>query len=266
MTNIDSSRRIFLKTLTTTALIAPSSLPVFASIVGGKNKSSMDENPESDIAQNDLPLHYDGPGSPLFEPLDITGNFDLSKIDLSVVSVKMAEAIKSAPTGNSVAWGIPFNIPEQIIYLKNESFKLNISPRSGNWIVFMHTSDQVDLKRNSDGFYEKPFKGLGQLNEEVARYYVIYEDGTESDITVRQRHHIGMFQQMWGENCIESVANYKPGPVDFYREITNDAWGWIQTRVSMGDRGTWINWLWAWENPNPGKKINGFRFEPLNKS
>jgi len=265
MTYIDNSRRIFLKTLTTTALIAPSSLPVFASIVVGKNKKSIDENSESDIAQNDLPLHYDGPGSPLFEPLDITGNFDISKIDLSVVSVKMAEAIKSAPTGNTVAWGIPFNIPEQIIYLKNESFKLNIRPRLGNWIVFMHTSDQMDLKKNADGFYEKPFKGIGQLNEEIAKYFVIYEDDTEVSLPICQRYQIGMFQQMWGENCIESVANYKPGSVDFYREITNDAWGWIQTRVNMGDRGTWINWIWAWENPNPEKKIQGFRFEPLNK-
>jgi hypothetical protein len=266
MTYIENSRRVFLKTLTTTAIIAPSSLPVFASIIGEQNKNDIAENSKSGIAKNDLSLHYDGPASPLFEPLDIEGNLHISKIDISVVSEKMAEAVKSAPTGNSVAWGIPFKIPEQIIYLKKETFRLNISPRSGNWIVFMHTSDQVYLKRNDDGFYEKPFKGRGQLNEEVARYYVIYEDGTEAGIPICQRYHIGIFQQMWGENCIESVANYKPGPVDFYREITNDAWGWIQTRVNMGDRGTWINWLWAWENPNPEKKINGFRFEPLNKS
>ena len=131
MTYIENSRRIFLKTLTTTALIAPSSLPVFASIVGGKNKNSISENTESDVSQNDLPLYYDGPASPLFEPLDITGNFDISKIDLSLVSGKMAEAIKSAPIGNSVAWGIPFNIREQIIYLKNEPFKLNIKSSFG---------------------------------------------------------------------------------------------------------------------------------------
>jgi hypothetical protein len=266
MTYIENSRRIFLKTLTTTALIAPSSLPIFADIVGRENKGSISENTGSDIAQNDLPLHYDGPASPLFEPLDTTGNFDISKIDLSVVSEKMAEAIKSAPTGNSVAWGIPFNIPGQIIYLKNEPFKLNIRPRLGNWIVFMHTSDRQDLKRNADGFYEKPFKGIGQLNEEIAKYFVIYEDGMEVSLPIRQRHQIGMFQQWWGENCTESVANYKPGAIGFDREITNDAWGWIQTRVNMGDRGTWINWLWAWENPNPEKKIQGFRFEPLNKS
>jgi hypothetical protein len=75
-----------------------------------------------------------------------------------------------------------------------------------------------------------------------------------------------MFQQIWGENCIESVAHRKPSSVDFYHELTNNEWGQVQTRVRTNDRGTWINWLWAWENPNPDKRIQSLRFEPLNKS
>ena len=61
-------------------------------------------------AQEISPLYKDGPSSPLFEPLDIPGNMDLSKIDASMVSGQMADAAKSAPIGKSVAWGIPFNI------------------------------------------------------------------------------------------------------------------------------------------------------------
>ena len=266
MTYIENSRRIFLKTLTTTALIAPSSLSVFGDYIGEKNSSNNCLNDGLSAGQEGLPVHYDGPGSPLFEPLNIEGNSSITEIDISVVSDSMAEAIKSAPTGNSIAWGIPFNIGERIIYLKNDSFKVNIEPRNGKWIVFLHTSDRQFLKRNDDGFYEKPFKGNGQLNEEIARYFVIYEGGEEVSLSIRHRYQIGMFQQQWGENSIESVANYKPGPLGFLREMTNEAWGWFQTRVNMGDRGTWINWIWAWENPDPEKKIKGFRFEPLNKS
>jgi hypothetical protein len=266
MTYIENSRRIFLKTLTTTALIAPSSLPVFADIVGGNNNNKSYKNTEADLAQNDQPLHYDGPASPLFEPINIKGNINRSEIDSSLVSPTMAEAFKSASAGKSVAWGIPFNIPEEIIYLKKEPLKLIIRPCSGKWIVFMHTSDQQELSRNTDGFYTKPFKGIGQLNDEVARYFVIFEDGTEVALPICQRYHIGMFQQWWGENSIESVANYKPFPVSFHRQMTNGEWGWVQTRVGLGDRGTWINWLWAWENPAPEKNILGFRFEPLNKT
>ena len=229
MTYLGNSRRNFLKTLTTTALISTSSLSGLANIVGRKNEDGFSENRGSDMAQNELSLIYDGPGSPLFEPLDITGNFDISKIDLSVVSEEMAEAIKSAPTGNSVAWGIPFDINEKIIYLKNEPFKLNIKPRLGNWIIFLQTADRQDLNRSADGFYEKPFRGIGLLNEHIANYFVIYEDGKEVSLPIRQRYHIGMFQQGWGENCIESVAHHKPEPVGFHREMTNDAWGQTQT-------------------------------------
>ena len=268
MTYHGNSRRNFLRTLTTTTLISGSSLSSFANIVDKKQENIYSENThrESGELQNDQQFFHDGRFSPLFNPLDINGNLDISKIDSSLVSEIMAEAVKFAPTGSSVAWGIPFNIHEQIIFLKNESFKLNINPCSGNWIVFLHTSDRKDLNRSADGFYEKPFRGIGLLNEDIANYVVIYEDGRESSLSIRQRYHIGMFQQRWGENCIESVAHHKPWPVGYYGEIANDAWGGVQTRVGMGDRGTWINWLWAWENPNPDKKIVGFRFEPFNKS
>lgn len=266
MTYLGNSRRNFLKTLTTTALISTSSLSGLAGIVSNRKESNFSEKTGSDTDQGDIPRLYDGPSSPLFDPLDITGNLDISKIGSSVVSEEMAKAAKSAPTGNSVAWGIPFNINKQIIYLKNEPFIINIKPHSGTWIIFMHTSDKQDLNKSADGFFEKPFRGIGMLNDDIARYVVIYEDDKEVGLPIRQRYHIGMFQQWWGENCIESVAHQKPGPVGFHQKMTNDEWGRIQTRVGMNDRGTWINWLWAWENPNPEKKIKGFRFEPLNKS
>jgi hypothetical protein len=265
MTYIENSRRKFLKTLTTTALISSSSLSGFANIIRGKNESTSYFNSGSDTAQSVMPLFNDGPASPLIESLDITGNIDMSKVNSSMVSEEMANAVKSAPVGNSVAFGIPFNINEQIIYLKNEPFGINIKPRLGNWIIFLHTSDHSEINKNADGFYQKPFRGIGLLNEETALYIVIYEDGTEINLPIRQRYHIGMFQQVWGENCIESVAHHKPRPIDFHGEMTNDQWGWVQTRVTTGDRGDWVNWLWAWENPNPQKKIKGFRFEPLNK-
>jgi hypothetical protein len=261
-----NSRRNFLKTLTTTALVAPASLSALGNFTDQNNKSTFSEDQAPDNTQNNIPILSDGPASPLFEPLDIEGNCDLMNIGLDAVSGKMAEALKSAPRGKSVAWGIPFNINEKIIHLKNETYSLKIEPVQGNWIIFMHTSDKLDLKRNADGFFEKPLRGIGQLNDEVARYIVIYEDGKEVSLSIRQRYQIGMFQQDWGENCIESVAHHKPVPVSFNNKMTNGQWGWTQTRVSTEDRGRWINWLWAWENPEPGKKIRGFRFEPLNKN
>jgi hypothetical protein len=31
----------------------------------------------------------------------------------------------------------------------------------------------------------------------------------------------------------------------------------------VDDSGSWVNWLWAWENPHPQKAIAGVRFEPV---
>ncbi|MBI4556647.1 MAG: CehA/McbA family metallohydrolase [Candidatus Hydrogenedentes bacterium] len=41
-------------------------------------------------------------------------------------------------------------------------------------------------------------------------------------------------------------------------------WGWTQTRAAAADFAPWLNWLWAWQNPNPEKRIVGLRFEPKN--
>jgi hypothetical protein len=103
MTYPGNSRRNFLKTLTTTALVAPSSLSVFANITDMKNGGSFSENTNSDLAQNVLPLYSDGPSSPLFEPLDFPGNLEISKIDASLVSGEMAEAWPVVRARNSFA-------------------------------------------------------------------------------------------------------------------------------------------------------------------
>jgi len=258
MTYLGKSRRRFLKTLTTTTLISGTSLSAFAI---GEDGSKQNFRGDGELMK-DMNALVDGPSSPLFDPIEIAGNVPVSGISPALVSQNMAKAIKSAPSGKSTAWGIPFIIPGKPVALRKEPYSVTINPRAGKWIIFLHTSDARELKKTSDGFYEKPFRGNGVLNEEAARYIVLFEDGTEVPLPVRQRYQVGMFQQGWGENCIESVAHQKPRPVTFHHPTQISEWGSTQTRVQLGDRSDWINWIWAWENPNPQKKIKGFRFEP----
>jgi hypothetical protein len=72
-----------------------------------------------------------------------------------------------------------------------------------------------------------------------------------------------MFQRSWGANCVEAVAHHKAFPVRPHHEQESRSWGYSQYRVAMPDSGYWVNWLWAWENPDPEKTIVGFRFEPV---
>jgi len=269
MTYKPNSRRNFLKTISTSTLLTTTTVPALATSIKDEeseiNTKKYVEKESTPTKEGNTMDMYDGPQSPLFHPVGFTGNRILASLKSPDVSTEMAEAAALAPGGKGIAWGIPFNIDSKVLLLKNEKTTLDLEPFSGKWLVFLQTSDRMPLANDKDGFFKKPFKGIGQLNEHIANYIILYSDGTEVDVPVRQRYHIGMFQQMWGENCLESVAHHKPRPVAFHHKQISANWGGSQTRVTAADRGAWINWLWAWENPNPDKKIKGIRFEPLNK-
>ncbi len=267
MTYFNNSRRDFLKLITTTAMLP--TLPVIAS-TGGKNSMSGTESAANTVNQitdkkNSENGWYDGPPSSLFTPIPIKGNKALSKLTDSLVTEQMVEAVDDAPVGSGNAWGIPFEIAERVTVLKKNPVSIPVDAFSAKWLVFLHTSDKIDLPKNKDGLYNTPFKGVGYLNEQVADYIIVYEDNHEERVPIKERHQIGMFRQQWGENCIQAVAHHKPTPVRQHHEQMTRGWGSSQTRTNSADRGEWINWLSAWENPHPQKKIVGFRFEPKDK-
>jgi hypothetical protein len=268
MSDLKNSRRNFLKLMTTTAILP--TLPIIASNGYTKSKSETvsDGNPENKkMDENDIKNSwYDGPASKSFEPVSLKGNKSISKLTTSLVSKNMVSAVHEAPKSSGIAWGIPFEISDSVTVLKNKPVATSVQSFSANWLVFLHTSDRIELSGTSDGFYKKPFKGIGYLNEHIADYIIVYEDKTEERVSIKERHQIGMFQQQWGENCINAVAHHKPAPVRQHHEQPIDYWGGSQTRTSMDDRGAWINWLWAWKNPHPDKKITGFLFEPNKKA
>lgn len=267
MTFLRNSRRDFIKGLTATSVLSATTIPVMArSFTENEADNPGNEGFPTGHAseENNRPVLFDGPGSPLFDTIPIEGNASFYSLS-DGVSDRMAKAVEHAPVGEGTAWGIPFQIPETPVLVKENSFSLEIDPVRANYLVFLHTSDFIDLRDAQDEF-KKPFMGTGQLNDEVADYVVVYADGTEESTTIRERHHIGMCQQHWGENSILSVAHHKPKPMRAHHEQITGSWGSSQTRVSAADRGDWINWLWAWKNPHPEKQISGFRFEPKNKT
>ena len=264
MTYIHNSRRNFLKGLAATPLLSASVIPVLTSSIG-INKENYGSDALSDssaFAGNEKFSFYDGPQSSLFKEIEIGGNMELSAVK-DFVSQSMAGSIKHAPGGHGTAWGIPFHIPEKIILIKDQIYSMQVEPLLTKWLVFLHTSDYIpsDLKNYKSG--DDSFKGVGHLNEHVANYIIVFDDGSEEKTEIRERHHIGMFHQIWGENNIQSVAAHKPMPQRAHHEQVAQEWGSSQTRVNAVDRGQWINWICAWENPYPEKQIIGFRFEPV---
>ncbi len=258
MTKFKNSRRDFIKGITATSVLSVTSIPLVTTSVSETKITDSDQN-------ENRPALYDGPQSPLFETIPFKGNSTFGSMKSSL-SARMAESVEHAPVGRGTAWGIPFHINNYPVLIKDEEFSLEFEPVTANWLVFLHTSDSIELEDEKTGSYRKPFKGRGWLNEEVAGYTIQFVDGTRTSVVVKERHQIGMFGQWWGENNIQSVAHHKPVPVRAHHEQRAWGWGGSQTRVRSMDRGIWINWLWAWENPHPSKQISGIHFEPKNKT
>jgi hypothetical protein len=209
----------------------------------------------------------DGPASPHFAPLLFRGNTSLAALAAAGaaamppgLTAEMAAALVHAPGGSCVCWGIPFEIADAVI-LADQPVSVDCPPTRARWLVFLHASDIRPMQPGPGGIIS-PTRGLGQLAEHAADYVIRYADGAEARTAIRRRHQLGPFDRWWGVNCFESVAHHKPYPIRAAHEQVRPGWGWSQTRVMVADEGSWVNWLWAWENPRPDTAIAGFRFEP----
>jgi hypothetical protein len=216
-----------------------------------------------------MTYQHDGPASPLFEALPFRGNTTLDALAGADVSAAMRAAAGEAPKGPCTGWGIPFRVRKPLL-VKSRPVSVEVGPIRARWLVFLHTSDVEPLDWNADGFVPAT-PGHGRLGEHLADYVIRYADGSELREAIRRRHQIGMFQRGWGENCFQAVCMQKPHSVPAVHEQDSPPpygmrgvyWGMSQTRARIRDLGSWCNWLWAWENPRPGKAIAGLRIEPV---
>ena len=164
-----------------------------------------------------------------------------------------------------MCWGLPFEVGRPVL-LRGEVVTEKIPATRLEWLVFLHTTDAETQERGEHGLLTSR-RGQGFLGETVADYVIVFADGTEARERIRRRHHVGMFQRHWGENCFQAVAHSKPRPVQPVHEAARLAkkstdWGWGETRVTTADHAPWMNWLWGWRNPHPDKEIVALRFEP----
>jgi hypothetical protein len=172
----------------------------------------------------------------------------------------MAKALEHAPCGACVAWGLPFSVEGLAIVSAGQRMELGMGEKAG-WLVFMHTADQRPVEWNQYGFVS-PTRGYERLNEVAAVYTIVYTDGSEEQIELRRRWHLGSYDLGWGENGFECVAAHKPTPVSADpAQMGRGEWGRRQTCVDTNDRFSWTNWLWAWQNPHPEKDMVGLRLE-----
>ena len=209
----------------------------------------------------------DGPASTLFNPIAFDGNIELDALTNCMVSEAMLAKAGHAHSGDCVAWGIPFQIGK-VVVVSDEAVKLDIAATKAPWFVIMHTSDTRPDERTQHGFIS-PMRGMGKIGEHAADYLFHYEDGTIEKVAIRRRHEIGPFEFRWGENSTQCVPARKPRPIrPPGQEPMQIRWGreqkGVMTNRSYPGQGPWTNYLWAFENPHPGKAVIGLCFKPLN--
>ncbi|OPZ68606.1 MAG: hypothetical protein BWY83_02252 [bacterium ADurb.Bin478] len=213
----------------------------------------------------------DGPGSALFTPLAFQGNTAAEDLPRAAgFSKEFADRSPKAPTGDCICWGIPFRI-DQLAVVGGAPVTIELAqPAKTPWLVFLHTTDLEMPQWNRDGLIEAS-RGWGKLKERVADYVLVYTDGSQARHEIRRRHQIGMISRIWGENCFEAVGPTRPHAIRPLHEPVWEggrwpgnpsAWGHTQQRVGYNDAHPWMYWLWAWQNPQPGKKIAAVRLEP----
>jgi len=208
-----------------------------------------------------MPTMIDGPSTGRFAPLRMTVTEGFAAVPTQGVSEQMAAAAAHAPSGHCVCWGIPFHI-RKLAVVRDRPVRVKFAPVRSQWLVFLHTSDLRPPEVDENGFPAGK-SGTGRLGEHAADYVVLYADGTEERLRIRRRYQLGAVQRGWGENCFEAVAHRRPHPVRPHHEQLTANWGRSQMRASADDRGEWVNWLWAWQNPRPRKAIVGLRLEPV---
>ncbi|HUT61733.1 MAG TPA: CehA/McbA family metallohydrolase [Phycisphaerae bacterium] len=208
-----------------------------------------------------MPASIDGPNTDLFKPLALRGNIQLPRLGRGV-SKQMRASVKHAPTGRCVCWGIPFRIGK-VLLARDKPVTIRLTGARARWLVLMHTADAKSPEPDADGFIS-PMRGSGRLGEHAANYVFLYADGSEKRVAIRRRFQIGAFSRRWGENCFQAVAHRKPAPSRSHPDETIPIrqWGFSQYRAGSRDGGPWVNWLWAWKNPHPGRAIVGVRIEP----
>ena len=122
MTYNPSSRRNFLKTLSTSTILTTTAVPALAASVQDTSadkkikKDRKDKKNKRITSLKPSPKFEDGPSSPLFEVVSFTGNRSPSDLNIGEISEEMKNAAVAAPIGQTTSWGIPFKIESKILF------------------------------------------------------------------------------------------------------------------------------------------------------
>jgi hypothetical protein len=214
-----------------------------------------------------MPRWTDGPASPHFTPWRWTEAPPSPDPVIDGVHARARAALATAPSGHSICRGLPFELPVRPWVTAAEMLVWRGAALRANWLVFQHACEWPDPDTHIYPNRAMP-RGGGGLNDLLATYVLIDANGGETRLPVRRRHQVGLWEPSFGDGVTQALTARKP------LLLATDP----QDRVRFGDFGLyttgaanshhvnggceWINWLWAWPNPDPAREFVGLRIEP----
>jgi len=218
-----------------------------------------------------------------FTPINLSEYLEESLNSDDLWSINTLNGIKNLPSGKHKFWGIPFKIPENnshkkfaIIHKDRKEFELPINGKV-DYLIFAHfcdsRSETIIAGQTSD--YFKPF--ITAPGELIAKYNLIFSDGTKFVAPVRRRFEINQLRTTWGQNGFCSRLHLEFTSTDFHGPYPANMWGRYQTGASVGDvtqpihppyGPTWLKqnqnpdpaWsIWCLRNPHPKKEVTSFK-------
>lgn len=159
------------------------------------------------------------------------------------------------PRGRQRFWGIPFLLgPKRanqkgLIVLASGADPVRIRLNGlATHVCFLHFCNQPPE-------YQSQHAG----GEPLADYALIYADGSEHVQPIRRRFEINPFTTRWGQSAFGAAMHAMPQPLP--DDPTRFGWGAVQTGVG-GSWAQFASWVYALENPAPGKPLAGIELRP----
>jgi hypothetical protein len=178
--------------------------------------------------------------------------------------------LTTLPDGLQTFWGIPFDLGrvDGLCWLVlDRTDDTATIPLSGtaSYLAIAHFCDE---SHDPTGQAQPADYKIGEITrpgEHLADYALVYADGQapgEHRQPVRRRFEIGEVKIHWGQRAFAARPHVADGPWD-WRGPYPGGWGHHQTGVArMMDSWILLYWIYALENPYPGRELAALRIEP----
>jgi len=178
-------------------------------------------------------------------------------------------AFAALPGGECALWGVPFQLGP--VEGRKSWLVLDLEPVSvpieacASHLVFAHFCNASHDPTGKGQAADIPVGTVLRPGEELARYVLVYADGSEHVQPIRRRFEVNEAIVVWGQLAFAALPHQEDIPLPIHGPYPERSWGHYQTGVGRAQDGPASFWIYALPNPSPQKRLASLRLEPTGK-